>query len=119
MTLLEEHVSLLKTDCEVEDGATEQLKAVRTLIMSLENCPGRNDFRLTIPSESQRAQFEAAEKLQRLARGYISRNNTRVLRRAAKAQAEQIDAFFELAALQERYAEAARTRLTLIESLQQ
>jgi hypothetical protein len=63
VTLLEEHVSLLKTDCEVEDGATEQLKAVRTLIMSLENCPGRNDFRLTIPSESQRAKYEAAEQL--------------------------------------------------------
>jgi len=63
VTLLEEHVSLLKSDCEVEDGATEQLKAVRTLIMSLENCPGRNDFRLTIPSESQRAKYEAAEQL--------------------------------------------------------
>lgn len=58
--LLKDHIELLKKDCVVEDGVTEQLVAVRNLIQSLEDCPGANSFKLTVPSESQRGGFEDA-----------------------------------------------------------
>jgi hypothetical protein len=37
--------------CKEDDNVTEHLKAVRRLIMSLEKCPGRNDFKLMIPGQ--------------------------------------------------------------------
>jgi len=37
--------------CKEDDNVTEHLKAVRRLIMSLERCPGRNDFKLMIPGQ--------------------------------------------------------------------
>merc|ERR1719197_2245845 len=39
--------------CAQDDNVTEHLKAVRRLIMSLEKCPGRNDFKLMIPGQHQ------------------------------------------------------------------
>jgi hypothetical protein len=37
--------------CKEDENVTEHLKAVRRLIMSLEKCPGRNDFKLMIPGQ--------------------------------------------------------------------
>jgi len=37
--------------CKEDESVTEHLKAVRRLIMSLEKCPGRNDFKLMIPGQ--------------------------------------------------------------------
>jgi hypothetical protein len=37
--------------CTEDANVTEHLKAVRRLIMSLEKCPGRNDFKLMIPGQ--------------------------------------------------------------------
>jgi hypothetical protein len=42
--------------CEEDEKATEHLKAVRRLIMSLEKCPGRNDFKLMIPGQHKENQ---------------------------------------------------------------
>jgi len=39
--------------CQEDENVTEHLKAVRRLIMSLEKCPGRNDFKLMIPGQHQ------------------------------------------------------------------
>jgi len=61
--LLEAHIKLLKDDCEVEDGVSDQLVAIRKLIQSLADCPGANDFRLTVPSQSMREDFERAVKI--------------------------------------------------------
>lgn len=44
-----QHIETLKRMCTVDEDVTEHLKAVRRLIMSLESCPGRNDFKLMIP----------------------------------------------------------------------
>jgi len=49
--LLGSHLTKLKEDCVVEDGVSEHLVAVRNLIVSLEDCPGRHDFVLTKPTE--------------------------------------------------------------------
>merc|ERR1719364_259227 len=58
---LERHVGgRLKKMCAEQDNVTEHLKAVRRLIMSLEKCPGRNDFKLMIPG-----QHKEGEKLKR------------------------------------------------------
>merc|ERR1719440_1389085 len=43
----------LKRMCAEDEAATEHLKAVRRLIMSLEKCPGRNDFKLMIPGQKK------------------------------------------------------------------
>jgi len=42
--------------CKTDDDVTEHLKAVRRLIMSLEKCPGRNDFKLMIPGQHKENQ---------------------------------------------------------------
>merc|ERR1719198_92241 len=52
--LLEKYLEkTLKKRCAQDDEATEHLKAVRRLIMSLEKCPGRNDFKLMIPGQKK------------------------------------------------------------------
>jgi len=52
--LLENYLErTLKKRCAQDDAATEHLKAVRRLIMSLEKCPGRNDFKLMIPGQKK------------------------------------------------------------------
>jgi len=43
------HIQSLKNDCNVDTDVSEHLKKVRRLIQSLNDCPGRNDFRLTVP----------------------------------------------------------------------
>merc|ERR1719197_2358374 len=50
----------LRKMCKEDENVTEHLKAVRRLIMSLEKCPGRNDFKLMIPG-----QHKEGEKLKR------------------------------------------------------
>merc|ERR1719247_312866 len=47
---MEQHLQRLKTECEVSDEVSEHLLKVRKLIESLEACPGRNAFRLSIPT---------------------------------------------------------------------
>merc|ERR1719321_420865 len=42
--------------CKEDENVTEHLKAVRRLIMSLEKCPGRNDFKLMIPGRHKENQ---------------------------------------------------------------
>jgi len=43
------HLEVLKSNCQLDDDVTDHLTRVRELIMSLEDCPGRNDFRLEVP----------------------------------------------------------------------
>jgi len=43
------HIQSLKNDCNVDTAVSEHLKTVRRLIQSLNECPGRNDFKLTVP----------------------------------------------------------------------
>jgi len=49
--MLEDHVADLKENCVVDDNVTTHLKSVRRLIEQLDNCPGRNDFKLVIPGQ--------------------------------------------------------------------
>jgi len=42
--------------CKTDEDVTDHLKAVRRLIMSLEKCPGRNDFKLMIPGQHKEQQ---------------------------------------------------------------
>jgi len=51
--MLEEHISRMKRTCVVDDDVTDHLRRVRKLIRSLDNCPGRNDFKLVIPGKDQ------------------------------------------------------------------
>merc|ERR1719161_1139594 len=48
-SMLEDHIADLKENCVVDDNVTSHLKSVRRLIEQLDNCPGRNDFKLIIP----------------------------------------------------------------------
>jgi hypothetical protein len=50
-SMLEDHIADLKENCEVDDNVTTHLKSVRKLIEQLDNCPGRNDFKLVIPGQ--------------------------------------------------------------------
>merc|ERR1712224_325232 len=43
------HIQGLKNDCNVDTAVSDHLKTVRRLIQSLNECPGRNYFRLTVP----------------------------------------------------------------------
>jgi hypothetical protein len=52
-SMLEDHISDLKENCVVDDNVTSHLKSVRRLIEQLDNCPGRNDFKLVIPGQAQ------------------------------------------------------------------
>jgi hypothetical protein len=47
--MLEDHIADLKENCVVDDNVTTHLRSVRRLIEQLDNCPGRNDFKLVIP----------------------------------------------------------------------
>merc|ERR1719331_1650269 len=51
--MLEDHIDTLKETCVVDNDVTEHLQRVRKLIRSLDNCPGRNDFKLVIPGNDQ------------------------------------------------------------------
>merc|ERR1719337_44263 len=51
--MLEQHIDRMKRTCVVDDDVTEHLQAVRKLIRSLDNCPGRNDFKLAIPGKDE------------------------------------------------------------------
>jgi hypothetical protein len=44
------HLEKLKEDCQVSGEVTEHLRKVRRLIQSLEDCPGRNDYVLELPT---------------------------------------------------------------------
>jgi len=50
---LRKHIeNTLTPECKTVGEASELLVRVREIIISLEECPGRNDFKLKIPSES-------------------------------------------------------------------
>jgi len=52
VTKLTDHISAVLTpECEEAKEVSEVLAKVRELILSLEKCPGRNDFKLKIPEE--------------------------------------------------------------------
>jgi len=53
--MLEDHIADLKENCVVDDNVTTHLKSVRRLIEQLDNCPGRNDFKLVIPGQADLA----------------------------------------------------------------
>jgi hypothetical protein len=51
---LRKHIKeTLTPECETAGDASEVLVRVRELIISLEECPGRNDFKLKIPAEEE------------------------------------------------------------------
>lgn len=49
------HLKSLKDSCKVEGDVTQHLARLRSLIESLEKCPGRHDFTLTKPVAAQPA----------------------------------------------------------------
>jgi len=46
---LREHVDKMEKTCEVGGDVSEHLKKIRELITALDECPGKNDFKLDIP----------------------------------------------------------------------
>lgn len=50
--ILTAHIKDLEDNCEVDHDVTEHMERIRGLIKSLEKCPGRNDFTLTLPDVS-------------------------------------------------------------------
>jgi len=54
-SMLQDHIDDLKETCVVDDNVTTHLKSVRKLIEQLDNCPGRNDFKLVIPGKENEA----------------------------------------------------------------
>lgn len=59
---LERHISeVLTPECAEVAQLSETLKDVRELILSLERCPGRNDFVLEIPEEAPAEETASAE----------------------------------------------------------
>jgi hypothetical protein len=52
-SMLEDHIADLKETCVVDDNVTSHLRSVRRLIEQLDNCPGRNDFKLVIPGKKE------------------------------------------------------------------
>lgn len=48
-TLLQDYLSTIKADCTIQGDVSEHMEAVLKMIHVLEDCPGRNDFRLIIP----------------------------------------------------------------------
>merc|ERR1719377_229466 len=62
---LEKHIKqTLTPECQEAAKVASTIKIVRDLIISLEKCPGRNDFRLTIPPESGTSSTAAPGLLQ-------------------------------------------------------
>jgi len=51
--ILDRWIKKLGDMCAEDENVTEHLRAVRRLIMSLEKCPGRNDFKLMIPGQKK------------------------------------------------------------------
>lgn len=47
--LLEAYIKKLKEDCEIQEDVSDHIKGVLEMIKALEDCPGRNDFRLVVP----------------------------------------------------------------------
>lgn len=46
---LREHVDKMEKSCEIGGDVSEHLKKIRELITALDECPGKNDFKLDIP----------------------------------------------------------------------
>lgn len=46
---VQEHLTELQGSCKLEDSVSKHLQKVRDLIISLQKCPGRQDFRLRFP----------------------------------------------------------------------
>jgi len=53
---LRQHILALNKECELEGDVSEHLTKIRELIRSLQECPGRNDFRLKVPAGVLHAQ---------------------------------------------------------------
>jgi hypothetical protein len=61
---LEQHIKLTLTpECQEAAKVSSTIKVIRDLIISLEKCPGRNDFRLQIPPENKTSTKTAAPEL--------------------------------------------------------
>eukprot|EP00746_Dinoflagellata_sp_MGD_P162326 gnl/MRDRNA2_/MRDRNA2_89839_c0_seq1.p1 gnl/MRDRNA2_/MRDRNA2_89839_c0~~gnl/MRDRNA2_/MRDRNA2_89839_c0_seq1.p1 ORF type:complete len:514 (+),score=87.18 gnl/MRDRNA2_/MRDRNA2_89839_c0_seq1:89-1630(+) len=59
---MEKHIEdTLKPECEEVAHVSEALGTIRNLIISLEKCPGRNDFKLKIPKEADSDSSAASE----------------------------------------------------------
>jgi len=60
---LRTHISeTLTPECTEAGEASKVLVRVRELIISLEECPGRNDFKLKIPAKEEAPEFEPEEE---------------------------------------------------------
>jgi len=52
--MLEKHIEgFLKPECEEASEVSKYLKNVRDLIISLQKCPGKDDFKLKIPTDEE------------------------------------------------------------------
>jgi hypothetical protein len=47
--ILTAHIKELEESCEMDHDVTEHMEKIRHLIKTLEKCPGRNDFTITLP----------------------------------------------------------------------
>jgi hypothetical protein len=52
---LRKHIENLEKTCEIDSDVTEHLGNIRGLIKDLEECPGRNDFKLDVPDWQPKA----------------------------------------------------------------
>jgi hypothetical protein len=50
---MDQHLKRLKAECEVSSEVSEHLLKVRKLIESMEACPGRNAFQLSLPTAAE------------------------------------------------------------------
>merc|ERR1719261_1604939 len=46
---LRDHIENLEKTCEIDSDVSDHLSNIRGLIKDLEECPGRNDFKLDVP----------------------------------------------------------------------
>lgn len=50
--MLQDYISALKKDCKIKDDVSVHIKGILEMIHTLSDCPGRNDFRLSIPEST-------------------------------------------------------------------
>jgi len=55
LAMVQAHLGELEKSCSEEDGVSEHLQRIRDLIVSLEKCPGRHDFKLKMPDDAETA----------------------------------------------------------------
>merc|ERR1719265_367695 len=76
---LEKHINLTLTpECQEAAKVASTIKVVRDLIISLEKCPGRNDFRLQIPPDNSTCTKTVAPGLLQVTKNQTGKRNPKL-----------------------------------------